>query len=386
MKIVHICLNSFFTDGFSYQDNLLTKYHKKNGHDVTIIASKLCFNEGTIGIDMRDEYINEYGIKVIRLKSKYDEKYDRNSLKSKFNIFYGLIESIENEKPDILFIHGVAFLDIKKIVEYLKKNRSVIVYVDNHADYSNSATNFVSKYVLHRIIWKHYAKMINPYVKKFYGVLPARVDFLIDNYNLSPHKCELLVMGADDELVKMYYNNSWNIRQKHGINKNDFVIISGGKIDRAKNQIFLFLEAIKEIKNTNIKVLIFGSVEKGMKDKLLSYCNSNIIYVGWLNNNETYNYLAESDLAIYPGRHSVLWEQTAGMGVPMIVKRWEGTSHIDVGGNVVFIEEDSTEKIKKAIEFAMNKNNYVKMKKIAVESGMKKFSYDEIAKQSIKND
>lgn len=55
-------------------------------------------------------------------------------------------------------------------------------------------------------------KKIEPYVKKFYGVLPARVDFLIDVYNLPKEKCELLVMGADDDLVKK--NEKPEIRKK----------------------------------------------------------------------------------------------------------------------------------------------------------------------------
>ena len=32
MKVVHICLGGPVTDGWNYQDNLLTKYMKKNGH------------------------------------------------------------------------------------------------------------------------------------------------------------------------------------------------------------------------------------------------------------------------------------------------------------------------------------------------------------------
>lgn len=73
--------------------------------------------------------------------------------------------------------------------------------MDNHSDFSNSARNWLSKNVLHKIVWRTMAKN-RTICKKFYGVLPARVDFLIDVYNLPKEKCELLVMGADDDLVK----------------------------------------------------------------------------------------------------------------------------------------------------------------------------------------
>ena len=65
-----------------------------------------------------------------------------------------------------------------------KTHKNVIVFADNHADFLNSATNWISKNILHKIIWRYYAQMLVPYVKKFYGVLPARVDFLKEVYNI----------------------------------------------------------------------------------------------------------------------------------------------------------------------------------------------------------
>lgn len=55
MKITHICLNGPVTDNLQYQDNLLPKYHKKLGYDVSVITSKYVFNkEGQLTIDNRD--------------------------------------------------------------------------------------------------------------------------------------------------------------------------------------------------------------------------------------------------------------------------------------------------------------------------------------------
>ena len=110
--------------------------------------------------------------------------------------------AIESEKPDILFIHGVSFCDVKTVVRYIRSHSDVRVYVDNHSDFSNSGTNWLSRNVLHKIIWKHNAQMLLPYTEKFYGVLPARVDWLVDMYGLPKEKCELLVMGVDDELAE----------------------------------------------------------------------------------------------------------------------------------------------------------------------------------------
>lgn len=45
MKVVHLCLGSFYPDNYSYQENLLPKFHKELGHCVEVIASTQSFDE-----------------------------------------------------------------------------------------------------------------------------------------------------------------------------------------------------------------------------------------------------------------------------------------------------------------------------------------------------
>ena len=202
MKILHLMLACFYIDNYSYQENYLPKYHKLQGNDVKIVASLFTFDENGKGSMLKSasEYVNEYGIPVSRLE------YAPGKTSCRFRKYIGLKKEIEEFSPDIIFIHGVQFADITIVENYCKEHPKVAVYVDNHSDFSNSATNWISRHVLHRIIWKHYAKKINPYVKRFYGVLPARVDFLVNEYKLPKEKVSLLVMGADDEAVQKAKN------------------------------------------------------------------------------------------------------------------------------------------------------------------------------------
>lgn len=383
MKILHVCLGCFYIDNFSYQENMIPKFHKKMGYDVEILASTLSFDSSGDACNVEAKsYINEYGIKVTRVPYK---KGLPQKIGKFFRVYEGVKEEIENIKPDILFIHGCQFCDIRYVVEYAKQYK-VRIYVDNHADFSNSARNWVSKNIMHKVIWKHCAQLILPYVTKFYGVLPARVDFLKDMYNIPQEKVELLVMGADDDMIEEVKreNRRNQLRNQYGIKDTDFLIITGGKIDHAKEQVIQLLEAIRSLNIEKVKCIVFGSIVDDMKEKILSFCdNENIIYVGWLDNKKTYEYLYASDLAIYPGRHSVLWEQTVGLGIPMITKYWEGTTHIDVGGNVKFIQEDSVKEMKLLITDMLNSDEYLNMKSIAQLKGIKEFSYAYIAGKSI---
>ena len=384
MKVVHLCLGSFYPDNYSYQENLLPKYHKKLGYDVEVIASTQSFDEhGKVCfLDNVGTYQNEYDIKVTRLPYKSD-----NKLWKKLKRYRGVYEAIVNAAPDILFIHGGQFLDIDQVVKYLKKHVNVRVYVDNHADFSNSATNWISKNILHKIIWKRCEHKIEPYTKKFYGVLPVRVDFLKNVYGLPANKCELLVMGADDELVEKAKNSGARacIRQQFGIKEDDFLIMTGGKIDPWKTQTLLLMQAVKNIDRDNIRLIVFGSVTQELSEQVKSLADEQKIqYIGWINSKDTYDYFEAADLVVFPGRHSVMWEQVTGQGKPMIVKDWPGTHHVDLGGNVLFLSKDSVDEIQeKIVCLITNPDKVTEMTKIAERKGMQFFSYADISKRAI---
>lgn len=384
MKILHICLGCFYIDNYSYQENMLPKFHKKMGYDVEIIASTLSFDENGNACNIKPcIYKNEYGIKVTRLPYK---KGVPMAIGKFLRIYEGLSEALLKAKPDIIFVHGCQFCDIRILAKYLASHNAT-VYVDNHADFSNSATNWLSKNLLHKGLWRKCAHLIEPYTTKFYGVLPVRVDFLVNIYKLPRKKCELLVMGADDELVTLAKKSGVRnkIRDQYKIAKDDFLIITGGKIDQWKTQTLLLMEAVKRIRNSKVRLIVFGSVTQELQDRVKALADGEKVqFIGWIESKDTYNYFEASDLVVFPGRHSVMWEQATGQGKPMLVKDWPGTHHVDLGGNVEFLTQDSADEIQQKIEdLVANPDKYEHMKKVAEEKGIKTFSYRDIAKRAI---
>lgn len=380
MKILHLCLSAFFIEGMSYQENLLPQYHKKMGYDVDVIASLQSFSSnGEYTFDKNaSEYTNKYGIHVKKLNYKKPERFGKL-----FKKYTGTYAAIEESKPDIIFCHGVQFADAGVLVKYMKKHPNVKLYCDNHSDFSNSARNWVSKHIQHRILWRYYAQKLNPFVTRFYGVLPARVDFLVNMYGLPKEKVELLVMGADDELVEKAADPSVRIRirNQYGFDQDDFVIVNGGKIDQWKKQTLLLMDAVNQINNPKIKLLVFGSVTPDLKEDVIKRSSEKVKYIGWVQSEQSYELFAAGDIACFPGRHSVFWEQVAGQGIPMICKYWEGTTHVDCGGNVKFLYKDSVEEITEAIIEA-KENGYHKMNNISSKC-RSKYLYSSIAKMAI---
>ncbi len=385
MRVVHLCLGSFYPDGYSYQENMLPKFHKKQGHHVEVIASLQTFDKNgkTTYMPEAKTYQNEYDIKVIRLEYKKPA-----TVYHKMKRYVGTYKALEETNPEVLFIHGCQFMDMDIVVRYLEEHPGVRVYVDNHADYSNSGTNWLSKNILHKIFWRHTAQIINPYTTKFYGVLPARVDWLVNMYHLPKEKCELLVMGADDDMVAAAAKPEVrkSIREKYEIADDDFLVMTGGKIDQWKTQTLLLMQAIQNIKSDKVKLIVFGSVTSDLQSKVNALSDGRKVqYIGWIQSQDSYQYFAASDLVVFPGRHSVFWEQVAAQGIPMLCKKWDGTTHIDIGGNVEFLIKDSDLEIQERIECLINNpEKYQAMKKSAEEKGKMFFSYESIAGRALK--
>ena len=381
MKIVHICLACFFVEGMGYQENLLPANHVSMGNQVFVLTSDYAFNsKGEQITKSKDKYVNRDGVFVEILDST-----NGKGCFSKFKIYKGLLGILDRISPDIIFVHGLQFLSYKDVLKYVKRNPNVKLYVDNHADYYNTPIKKFSSRLVHRYLFGYSIRKSVKYVSKFWGVTPWRCDYLHDVYKIPKEKIHLLTMGGDDR--KIEFDNKVLIRQKLrnalSISDDDFVIISGGKIDESKN-IHLLLEAVRSINIDKIKVIIFGQPTDSFKEKIENLVNhSSVRYIGWIPSDEAYNYFLASDLCVFPGTHSVLWEQACACGLPGIYKKWPGMHHVNIDGSACFLEENTSEEIKtRILTIYENKDVYKKMKNSA-EKHKNEFFYSTIARKSI---
>lgn len=378
MKIVHLCLSCFFVDNYSYQDNMLPKYHVKMGYEVTVIASLVSFNkEGKpCLLPAPSVRMDDNGHKVIRLA--YKKPLRVNRILRRYENFY---ETLAAERPDVIFTHGIAMAEVNSLIHYLKKNPHVKLYGDHHGDYINSATSFWSKHILHKVIWRHYAKKLEPYLIKCYGVTPMRCRFLKEMYHLNPDIIEFLPMGVDDEAIPQDREKvRKTIRKELGIQEDAFLIITGGKIDERKNT-HILLEAVRRINNSNLHMVICGVLTPEM-EYLKNLFDSNVHYLGWCNASRVMDCMVAADLACFPGTHSTLWEQAVGVGLPAILKHWDEMTHMNVNDNCIFVKGEDIDELQQVIE-QMLCGDYYRQQKAKAEIAATSFLYSDIAKKAI---
>ena len=383
MKIVHICLCGQFNENFSYQDNLLTKHHSLLGHEVSIIAPTIRFtDDGKNIVDLKNSSttILPYNITLFRVQYRYKFPWVIND---KLRLYKGVFNLLKLLKPDFIFIHGVQFLESYTIVRYLKEHPKVISVADNHADENNSINNFISKYLLHGLLWRITANKLNKVCEILYGVTPNRVDFLHKQYKIPLNRIRLLTLGADDNLIlnaKQNFNCD-RLKSDYKIDNTKKVIVTGGKIDLKKN-FGKLVDCLSRIKNKNFELVVFGSfMDKDIQTKFSKY--DFVKLVGWKNQQEVVDLFLMADLVCFPGSHSVLWEQAVACGKPAIFNNIRGMNHISINGNAILVDANNESELEEVILEILYDESKLNSMTIQAQKIAKEFYYSSIAQEAI---
>ncbi len=381
MKVLHLCLGNFFIDNYSYQENMLAKYHVKQGHEVMMVASLFTFDAFGKGayLPHPSRYQDKNGFTVVRLAYKKPVKWNQF-----FRHFKGLKKIIEKFCPDVIFSHNVSYGDTSVVRRYVKQHPNVRLFADNHADFVNSAKKWWSKHILHPVVWRHYAKKLEPYLAKCYGVTPMRCRFLKEMYHIKPNLVEYLPLGVDDDLIPSdRVSVREKIRKELDCSLDSFLIFTGGKINRLKNT-HILLEAINRMDNKNLHLVICGVLTPEMEYLKETFdSNPYIHYLGWCDAERVMNVMIASDLACFPGTHSTLWEQSVGVGLPTVFKHWDEMEHVNVNGNCVFVKGEDVEELVVVLNELVNKGDiYNDLKRLGIKAS-KSLLYSEIARKAI---
>lgn len=380
-KICHILLMTYFQDGLGYQENILSKKHVQLGFEVFLISVA---RQGEQSVC----YTNADGVHIVILPHYQSFFSHIPFIRGMVPRSIGLKQKLVELDPDILFVHGVDFPEVLDIVSYKRQNPFVQIFADNHQDYYNSPINSIKQRISSATYLKYYARTLSKVCNVFWGVSPWRIDYLIDVFGIPRSKTGLLVMGGDDDYIDWNHRDEIRniVRKQYNIPEDAFVIVTGGRIDLTKN--VHILEETVHKSSANLYCFVFGSFTEEVNKLCECFNSDRIIHLGWINSNDVYNYFFASDLAVFPGTHSVLWEQACASGIPAIFKDWDGGfNHVDVGGNCILVKDPNVMNLGSTIQRVMNeKDLYNKMLIIAQNKARHMFSYLEIAKKAIKMD
>ncbi|KFF24548.1 glycosyltransferase family 4 protein [Chryseobacterium vrystaatense] len=389
MKILMLC--ELYVESLEYQENLLVKYYQKHGHEVTVITSTydnvFDYYNNIHDNSKPERILYDHGAKIIKLPFKF------NYL-GKIKKYTSITKIVEEVKPDLLYIHDI-MPNMFEMLDYKKRNPHVKMIMDYHCDYSNSANNWLSLNILHKILRKYlYMNPIRKHISKFYPIVPGSTKFLKEVYGIPVNEMEVLPLGADTDMVKELKTQGVgkDIREKMGITEKDVVIFTGGKFTPAKKT-DLLLKAFNEINDERLHLIIVGDADQynqEYKKELLSLSdnNPNIHYIGWLNNKGVYEHLSASDIAVFPASQSIVWQQAIASGLPLIVGDVgeQSVQYLNEFGAIIELSKENItkENIKKSIEEILYVENELSLRKeLASKTAAKYLDWNHLINKTI---
>ena len=134
-----------------------------------------------------------------------------------------------------------------------------------------------------------------------------------------------------------------------------------------------------------MKLLVFGSVSPVFKDEFDEALSetTNVTYIGWIDANKVYPYFFAADLVVFPGGHSVMWEQACASKTPCLFNYWDGMEHLNNGGNSICTSLKTEEEIEEAVKPLINTDRYRKMQREAMSEKTDIYRYSNIAEKSL---
>ena len=396
MKILMIC--EFFDDALDYQENCLAKIYRRQGHDVVVVTSTaksvFDYTVDVAGAATGEGEMPTVDARIIRLPW-------RLNLLHKIKAFENLAPLIERERPDLIYVHDI-MPNMLDALGYMRRNPDARMIMDCHADRSNSGANLPSRLILHGVIRKMILDRCRPFLSKIFPVVPASYDFLKVYYRLPETEMELLPLGVDLEAARAARarDGRARIRAKLGIPRDALVIFTGGKLGRLKRTEEVF-HALRRLNDPAIHVVVVGKVGGlGGDDAYSATIEAaardlgNVHFVGWQDRIGVYDHMAASDVAVFPASQSVLWQQSLGMGLPLVVAETgpgirvrQDVSYMNAFGAAAVVDGIGDVAAQISVAIASLRDDPVHLarrREAAFETAEKVISYDAIARQTLR--
>lgn len=336
MRVIFLCTGNQYNPDMEYKENYFIKAAVECGDEAIVIASQYMYVNGINSkVPIQDEFINGY--RLIRVKY---HKILNEYITEKIRKVDGLAELIIGLKPEVIFVNCPQVYNINDMEKIKKECPGVHIVVDFSTKYINSARNALSKYVLHKGIYRRWLKRSEEAFDKIQYVSAETKEFIIDMYGLNQKHMEYNSLPTEIISEEERKARKKKIYDKYGFTGEQIIFANSGKIGRLKKTIEL-VKAFSRIEQKNFRLIIAGSIEEEIKTELMYLIDSDdrVIYTGFLKGEELVDILCATDMYMQPGTISQT-SQTA-LGCSCAVTLMECPTNVaQIDGNGYLLQED----------------------------------------------
>ena len=225
MRILFIHLCGPYMEGYTYRENLLSKYLARHASSLEIIttkdaidhSNKINYSHGQVLVSVKN---------VVRLDYRY--KFLGYSLFSRIRSFKKLDVVLRNFNPELIYVNSLQFFDLFTITRQKRRNPKLVILGELNSTSENSASSFLSRFFLHKIFYNFIINSNLSYFDRLFYGSGAASQFSSKYYHL-PNNYELLPLAVDDDLIEENLKlNKDELKSSFGFFVDDFIITSGG--------------------------------------------------------------------------------------------------------------------------------------------------------------
>ena len=296
MKIVHV--ENYFDPSAGYQINELLRVQKAGVRQVLITSNNMSVFHKNHDPDKDSNFEKHYKVKIIRLEVLFSYSF-RLILKN-------LWKEINQEKPDILFLHGIG--DFRDISLFLPR-ASYITVRDCHMSWIATKNKYY--FIFTKVFSAFIAPIINnnSRYKKVFALGAEEYEYL-RRIGIKNHKIEMLPHGYSKHF--MYFDSLGRdiVRKKISLVKNDILISYIGKFDYAKRPDLIFdifnIFDKKYLSSKNLHFLFAGPQDQNYMEEIFNVrlnnfkANNMVSVLPPVDFEYLKDYFSASDICIWP--------------------------------------------------------------------------------------
>lgn len=317
MKIAHIGLACFFTEGMTYQDNYLSHYNALDGNEVLYVSNAAKYENGAVVPTGYEDKRLPDGVRLVRLPYVH---VLNGFVSDKFRKVKGLYALLEDFAPDVILSHDLSYWSVRDVIRYKKAHPAVKLYADTHADYYTSATNWLSLHILHRVFYRYLVRLALPYLEKYFYTTVETRRFSIENYGVPEALMEFYPLGGIPPTEEAYQTHRAARRAELGLQPGELLLVHAGKLEPQKKTDAL-LRAFAAVPELKARLAVIGSIPEEHKAELLAQMNTDprVTYLGWKSGDDLQEYLCAADLYCQPGKVSAIMQNAVCCRCPVML-------------------------------------------------------------------
>ena len=352
MRLLVVTTGNEFTPSMLYKENYIIEAAKVHGDEVFVFAGPYTYTNGKTALAPSCEKVLGYTLRRFVYHS-----YGFYLLTSKIRRIDGLEEEIVKLKPDLIFFNCGQVYNIKNLKVIKQFLPNVKIVLDFSTKYLNSAHNWISKNILHRVIYRRWLRKALPYVDRIFYISQESKQFAQDMYLFPDDIMEHnnlpgeIVPGEKKKEIKK------EMFAKLGLTDKNILFLYSGKI-YAEKKVESLVRAFLRTKNPNFRLVIIGVYNDENSREIIEpliASDKRICFMNFVSGDELTKYVCATDLYIQPGSISQTCQTAVCCGTPLCFN--DIPTHREIyNGNGFFA--DSEDDIYQVLE-AIGKDNTI---------------------------